>query len=89
VVSSAEYCAILDEELKPTIYRRYRGMLTDGVFLHHDNTQPHMTVVIIETIEKTEIQASPLPNIQSRSLPICLLYFQTTESCVMWTPIFK
>jgi hypothetical protein len=36
-VNSVQYCPVLGEELKPTIHSKYRGMLTNGVVLHHDN----------------------------------------------------
>jgi hypothetical protein len=36
-VNSAQYCATLEEELKPTICSEHRGMLTNGAVLHHDN----------------------------------------------------
>jgi len=35
--SSARYCTVLEEELKPAVRSKPRGMLTNGVVLHHDN----------------------------------------------------
>jgi hypothetical protein len=46
--------ALLEEGFQPAVCSKCRGMLTDGVVLHHDNTQPHMAVVTIEMIQ-TEI----------------------------------
>jgi hypothetical protein len=30
-VTTAHYCVMLEKELKPSIYSKYRGMLTNGV----------------------------------------------------------
>jgi hypothetical protein len=37
-VNSTRHCAMLEEELKPTICSKRRGVLINGVVLHHDNT---------------------------------------------------
>jgi len=37
-VNSAWYYAMLEEELKPAIYSKCRGMPTSGVVFHHNNT---------------------------------------------------
>jgi hypothetical protein len=37
-VNSAQYCAILEKVLKLAICSKHRGILTNGVVLHHDNT---------------------------------------------------
>jgi hypothetical protein len=50
VVYSAQYCTMLEEELKPTVCSKHRGMLTNGVVLHHDNAQPLIVAATIETI---------------------------------------
>jgi len=36
--------------LKPAIRCKRRGMLTNGVDLHHDNALPHTAAAIVETI---------------------------------------
>jgi hypothetical protein len=56
MVTSAQYCAMLQEEFKPTIHSKCRGILTDGIVLHHDNTQPHMAAVTIETNQKLKLK---------------------------------
>jgi hypothetical protein len=43
---------MFEEELKPVIHSKCRGVLANGVVLHHDNTQPHMAAVTIEMIQK-------------------------------------
>jgi hypothetical protein len=48
--NSAQYCAMLKEKVKPTICSKHRGMLTNGVVLHHNKAQPHMAAATIETI---------------------------------------
>jgi hypothetical protein len=50
-----------------------RGMLTNGVVLHHDNAWPHMAAGPLKRLKK--IGASPPPSIQSRFHPIWLPYF--------------
>jgi hypothetical protein len=34
---SVQHCVMLEDELKPTIHRKYKGMLTNGAVLHRDN----------------------------------------------------
>jgi histone-lysine N-methyltransferase SETMAR len=43
---------MLGEELKPAIRGTRRGMLTNGVVMHHDNARPHIAVATVETIRK-------------------------------------
>jgi hypothetical protein len=38
MVSSAWYCAMLEEKLKPTLYSKHRGMLMNGVVLYNDSS---------------------------------------------------
>jgi hypothetical protein len=61
VVTSARYCALLEEELKSAIQSKSRGMLANGVVLLHNNTQPHAAAATVETIRelKFEILAHP------------------------------
>jgi hypothetical protein len=49
IVNGAQYCVTLEEELKPDICCKHRGMLT-RVILHHDNGQPCMTAETREMI---------------------------------------
>jgi hypothetical protein len=51
-----QYCAMLEEVSIPTICSKHRGMLTKGVILHHDNSQPHMAAVTTETIQKLKFE---------------------------------
>jgi histone-lysine N-methyltransferase SETMAR len=50
--SSARYCAMLQEELKPTTRSKRRGFMTNGVVLHHNNAQPHTAAATVEMIRK-------------------------------------
>jgi len=45
-INTAWYCAMLEEDLKPTILSKHRGKLTNEVVLHHDNDQPHTAVTM-------------------------------------------
>jgi histone-lysine N-methyltransferase SETMAR len=58
---SAWYCAVLEEELKPAVCGKQRGMLTKGVVLHHDNTQIHMAALTVEMIQKLKFELLPHP----------------------------
>jgi len=60
-VSSARYCAMLEEKLKPAIRSKHRGMLTDGVVLHRDNARPHTAAATVETIRKLKFELLPHP----------------------------
>jgi len=52
---------MLEEELKPTICRKHRVVLTNGVVLHHDNARPHIAVVTIEMFWKLKFRHFPHP----------------------------
>ena len=46
-VNSANYCALLQNELKPAICKKRRGMLSKKVLLHHDNARPHTAAATV------------------------------------------
>jgi hypothetical protein len=50
MINSAQHCAMLEEELKPAIHNKHKGMLTNGIVLYHDNAQSHMAAATVETI---------------------------------------
>jgi hypothetical protein len=41
---------MLEEKFKSIIHRKHRGMLTNGVALHHDNARPHIGAAAVEMI---------------------------------------
>jgi hypothetical protein len=47
-VSSAWYCAMLVEELKPTVCNKCRALLTNRVVLHRDDVQPRMAAAAVD-----------------------------------------
>jgi len=51
-VNSANYCALLQNELKPAICKKRRGMLSKKVLLHHDNARPHTAAATVETVQQ-------------------------------------
>jgi len=51
-VNSANYCAMLQNELKPAIYKKRRGMLSKKVLLHHDNGRPCTAAATVETVQQ-------------------------------------
>jgi hypothetical protein len=36
-INSAQYCAVFEDKFKPVVCGKCRGMLKNGVVLHHDN----------------------------------------------------
>jgi hypothetical protein len=73
--SSAHFCALLAEELKPTVHSKHRGMLTDELFTSWQCLTSYVYRNCWNNLE-TEVQASPQPSTQSRSHLIWLHYFQ-------------
>jgi len=51
-VNSANYCAMLQNEHKPAICKKRRGMLSKKVLLHHDNACPHTAAATVETVQQ-------------------------------------
>jgi len=49
-VTSATYSNLLRENLKPAIRQKWRGLLTMGVCLLHDNARPHTAAATVSTI---------------------------------------
>jgi len=56
-MNSAQYCAVLEEEMKPAIHSKHRRMVTSGFGLHRDNAQPHTAAAAtIEIIQKLKFK---------------------------------
>jgi len=51
-MNSANYFAMLRNDLKPAICKKRRGMLSKKVLLHHDNARPHTAAVTVETVQQ-------------------------------------
>ena len=51
-VNSANYCAMLRNELKLAICKKRRGMLSKKVLLHHDNARSHTAAATVETVQQ-------------------------------------
>ena len=49
-VTSAWYSVMLVNELKPTIWLKCRGLLSERVLLLHDNASPHTAVHTVDTL---------------------------------------
>jgi hypothetical protein len=51
-----QYCIVLcyDWKVYTCFHNKCRGMLTNGVALHHENTWPHMAAMTLKTIWKLE-----------------------------------
>jgi hypothetical protein len=58
-VTSARYCAMLVEELKPAMCSKCRGMLTNVVILHHDNALTHTTAATLKRYGNWNLSFSP------------------------------
>jgi histone-lysine N-methyltransferase SETMAR len=48
--NSVRYSAVLEEELKPAIRSRRRGLVSKGFLLLHDNARPHSAAATVTTI---------------------------------------
>jgi hypothetical protein len=46
MINSGQYCAVLEEKLKPVVCNKSRRILTNVVVLNYDSAQPHMAAVI-------------------------------------------
>jgi hypothetical protein len=60
-VISATYSNLLRENLKPAIRQKWRGLLTMGVCLLHDNPRPPTAAATVSTIEKLRFECIPHP----------------------------
>lgn len=58
-VNSSTYWTLLQNELKPAIRTKRRGMLTQTVLQHHDNARPHTTAAAVVTIQELGITLLP------------------------------
>jgi len=58
---SATYSNLLRENLKPAIRQKWRGLLTMGVCLLHDNARPHTATATVSTIEELRFECIPQP----------------------------
>jgi len=60
-VTSGTYSKLLRENLKPAIRQKWRGLLTTGVCLLHDNARPHTATATVSTIEELWCECIPHP----------------------------
>jgi hypothetical protein len=51
-VTSEKYCDMLRNELRPAIFTKRRGRLSQGVVLLHDNMRPHTAAHTINTLQQ-------------------------------------
>jgi hypothetical protein len=50
-IPSSSYCDLLVNHLKPEIRSNFRGLLTIGVLLLHDNIRPHTAHATVAKIQ--------------------------------------
>jgi histone-lysine N-methyltransferase SETMAR len=60
-VTSATYCDLLRNYMKPAIRSKHRGLLSTRVLLQHDNARPHTTHVTAVTFEDMHFKCLPHP----------------------------
>jgi hypothetical protein len=60
-VTSGRYCDMLRNELKPTIHKKLRGNLSQGVLLLDDNAHPHSAAHTKETLQELKYEALDHP----------------------------
>jgi hypothetical protein len=69
------------EEFKPTIHSKYTGMLTKGVFLHHDNAQTHLAATINETNQELKFGLPSHPAYSAHLFPNDYNTFRLLNMC--------
>jgi len=60
-VTSATYTDLLKNHLRPAIKSKWRGLLSTGVLLQHDNAQPHTARSTVATIQDLSFECLPHP----------------------------
>lgn len=55
-VTSHSYSDMLQNHLRPAIRSKQQGLLTSGVLLQHDNTQPHTASSTVQTIQDIKFE---------------------------------
>jgi hypothetical protein len=62
-VTSASYSVLLKKHLRPVIKTKWRGLLSAGVILHHDNARPHTARATAATIEDLHFESPYSPDL--------------------------
>jgi histone-lysine N-methyltransferase SETMAR len=60
-ITSASYCDLLENQLKPAIRTKRRGLLNTGVLLLHDNARPHTAHATVAKIKDLRFECLPHP----------------------------
>jgi histone-lysine N-methyltransferase SETMAR len=60
-VNSAKYSALLQDELKPAIRQKRRGLLSKGVLLLHHNAQPRTATAMVQALQWLGFELLPQP----------------------------
>lgn len=60
-VTSASYCDLMHNHLKPAIRTKRRGLLSSGVLLQHDNARPHTAHATVNKIKDLKMECLPHP----------------------------
>jgi histone-lysine N-methyltransferase SETMAR len=55
-MNSAHDSEMLCDKLKPAIWREWRGLLSEGFVLLHDNACPHTAAQTLETLKKLNFE---------------------------------
>jgi histone-lysine N-methyltransferase SETMAR len=60
-VNSAKYSALLQDQLKPAIHHKRRGLLSKGVLLLHHNEWLHTATAAVQTVQQLGFELLPHP----------------------------
>jgi len=71
-MNSARYSEMLCDKLKPAIWSKWGGLLSEGAVLLHDNALPHTAAQTVETLKKLNFEVLEHPPYKSWPCPFGL-----------------
>jgi len=79
MVNSVRHCAMPEEDMKPAIRSKRRGMLTHGVVLHHESVRPHIAEATAEMIHKLKFELLPTQHIVHTSPRLIIILWDRSK----------
>ena len=85
-VTSAMYEDLLKNRLRPAINSKWRGILSTGVLLQHDNARPHTAFSTFATIQDLSFESLPHPPYSQELFPSGLHIFGPLKEAMRRSP---